>query len=754
MKMAVLFPTAFVAIISCVRGAEEQTEKNPIMKVVGMMQDMVKELEHEAEVEKDLFKKAGCACETGEKELTKVIEHETVNGPQLQSKIEAETAEETKLSEEIAAHKDDKAKTEKSLSEATSMREKEATEFAEAEKMQVFTLDSMTQAITTLEGKSAAAFIQMKGGAASRDFRRIVSVSRYLDDSKRNVVLGFLDEAEGIGSGEPSAGTAQIVGILKAMKDEATKDLADIRKEEADAVAGYGEMKEAKTTALGVVTKSIMDKEKRVGELKLSLVNNKDALEDSQQELEQSQKYLATMQEQCAAMFKTKEMREKMRADEIAAIGEAIKILTDDDALDTFSTASATKPTLIQQGSKQPQQAPEQREEDDGESNYGAFVQTGMRILSAAKKHTEPDHSGAKDASSTAQKVVDYMVNEMVEVLHDDDVNDEHKKIFCENETETFTQINTEKTSLKDELEKSIEVMTTDLEQLKADIKQLEFDINANDQEVLELTKIRKEEHEEFVKAYQANDVAVQLIDKAANRLNKFYNPSMGKKKALFLKISHEAPSRLKAFLSLPEHPSAARHQEDDGEANEGAFIQIKSSVNVAPPEIPDVPTTYEKKESGGVMGLMNEIKTELKMDMKESEMEEKFAAKDYGRMMKEAKASRETDVKTLTGKKSVKAETEDKLIESKEKLKLTEKELYQLKMYLKKLDVECSFLVRNFDNRHEARVDEEVGLKSAESIVTKEDVPSHNEAEQVFEDEHSKKDVDEHFDAEMPVGH
>merc|ERR550537_391545 len=196
----------------------------------------------------------------------------------------------------------------------------------------------------------------------------------------------------------------------------------------------------------------------------------------------------------------------------------------------------------------------------------------------------------------------------------------------------------------------------------------------------------------------------------------------MSKKKALFLKIKQQAPAGLKAFLSLPS--TIPR------ETNEVAFIQTQSRVNVAPPEIPDVPTTYQKKESGGVMGLMNEIKSELKTDMKESEMEEKFASKDYVRMMKEAKAARETDVKALTTKKTVKAETEDKLVESKEKLKLTEKELYQLKLYLKKLDVECSFLIRNFDNRHEARVDEEVGLKSVESIVTKDEVPSHNEAE------------------------
>merc|ERR1719197_1110533 len=191
----------------------------------------------------------------------------------------------------------------------------------------------------------------------------------------------------------------------------------------------------------------------------------------------------------------------------------------------------------------------------------------GMKTLSLAKSHAAP--KSTKAYASTAEKVVDYMVDEMVHVLHNDDVNDEHKKAYCVNETTTFTQIQDEKLALKDELEKSIEVMTTDLEQLTADIKQLEHDINANDQEVLELTKIRKEEHEEFVKAYSANDVAVQLLDKAANRLNKFYNPSMNKKKALFLKISAQAPKGLKAFLSLPEHHA---QESDAGEANEPAF--------------------------------------------------------------------------------------------------------------------------------------------------------------------------------------
>merc|ERR1719310_1672697 len=73
------------------------------------------------------------------------------------------------------------------------------------------------------------------------------------------------------------------------------------------------------------------------------------------------------------------------------------------------------------------------------------------------------------------------------------------------------------------------------------------------------------------------------------------------------------------------------------------AFVQVKQHrvSKVDPVELPDTPKTYEKKESGGVIGLMTDFKTDLKTDMVEAETEEKFAAKDYVRIMSDSDATR-----------------------------------------------------------------------------------------------------------------
>merc|ERR1719311_1436537 len=112
---------------------------------------------------------------------------------------------------------------------------------------------------------------------------------------------------------------------------------------------------------------------------------------------------------------------------------------------------------------------------------------------------------------------------------------------------------------------------------------------------------------------------------------------------------------------------------------------------------------------------------------------------------MAEAKDMRADMVKTLKEKKVVKADTEERKHQTVQQNDLTIDEIKHLELYLAQLHTECDFLLRNFDVRHESRVDEEQGLASAESIVTHEEVPSHQEVEKVFESEHSMPEVDKH---------
>merc|ERR1719161_1039489 len=85
-----------------------------------------------------------------------------------------------------------------------------------------------------------------------------------------------------------------------------------------------------------MATEAIETKMGRAGELAVSVVQSKDALEDANEEAADTTKFLATLEKDCATKEGEMAERTKMRAMEVTAISEAIGILNDDDALDVF----------------------------------------------------------------------------------------------------------------------------------------------------------------------------------------------------------------------------------------------------------------------------------------------------------------------------------------------------------------------------------------------------------------------------------
>merc|ERR1719156_61103 len=128
---------------------------------------------------------------------------------------------------------------------------------------------------------------------------------------------------------------------------------------------------------------------------------------------------LSTMKEECAGKQKEMMTRAKTRADEKVAIGDAIKILNDDDALEVFSKAKSfvQQPPRIQQ-------------------TYDAFLQVSTKLRIKHAHRSVAQHLHKEEPPNEAQKLVSGMIDGMVSVLHDEDVGDEHKKAWCANETE------------------------------------------------------------------------------------------------------------------------------------------------------------------------------------------------------------------------------------------------------------------------------------------------------------------------------
>lgn len=720
--------------------AQMETGKNPMRRIITMLQDMQKELEREGEAEKEIFEKAMCVCETGEGELQTAIEEATAAIQETSSKIEADTAEKTQLTQEIADHKTAKEQATKDLAEATALRKKDAKAFAHREKDFKVNIQGLSQAIPAIEkGMGGAALMQMPH---INHLRRMFGVTPYLSSEERSQILAFLDQGSDDADGESAqaSGSGEILGMMKQMKEEMEKDLAQLQADEKSAAESFGEMKASKEQEIDVNEKAVISKDKRIGALALSLSEGKHALEDAQEELANAQKFKANMKEDCANKAKERDMRAKMRTEEIAAIGDAIKILNDDDALETFSKA---KGSFVQEPTR----------------TYDAFMQlaakvhvkkgAGKMFLHAANGETQ---RGPSDSKDEAVKLVSGMINGMVSVLHDQDVGDEHKKEWCVNETAVVGKLEAEKKDTVTKTGTAIEEQTDQIATLAEEIKGLTAKINELDKLVHETTEQRKKEHQAFVDEFATSATAIRLVTKAIKRLEKFYSPE---KYAKEKKAAEEAALKKAGLAFMQKKHNEAqsiRHAESSllPGGFDDSFIQVRSRMRVAPVEMAETPGgTYKKSESGGVIGLMNEFVTELKVEMTEGETEEKFNSKEYTRFMGDAQETRATDTKSLNEKKATKATLDAKLVENKELLEATEEEVHNLELYSVELHTECDFLVRNFEVRHEGRVDEEVGLKSAETIVTDEEPPAYRDVEGQFEEEKTDGDVEQNFEGQ-----
>lgn len=587
--------------------------------------------------------------------------------------------------------------------------------------------------------------------------RRFVEVTKYIDNDARSEVLAFMEEGQGAEQTQSTQGAGEILGILKNMKDEMEKDLKEMQDEDAKAHNGFNDLKAAKQEEISINEKSVIEKEKRIGAIALELSEGTHALEDAKEELANAQKFKATMKEQCASMEEQKAAREKARKEEIKAISEAITILNDDEALETFSKAKGGAAFAQQPRATYDALLQLMHSHRSSRVVHRHHLQTAHVALVALNQKLLPHEATA--GAPPAEKLVVHMIDEMVAVMHDEDVGDEHKKEWCANETEVSHRIETEKKDLIEKTSTEISEQEDELATTVAEIKALTEKIAALDKMVHETTEDRKAQHQEFVDMFATSATAIRLVQKAITRLEKFYSPDKYAKEKKAVEDAALAKAGLGLVQNKPRERANTLLVQRLLPGGFDAFLQRRSQSTslskfklavrdgVDPIVLPETPKgAHEKQESGGVIALMTEFMNDLKMEMTEAETSEKFNSKEYVRIMSEAQESRAQDVKSVNAKKSTKATLDEKLVQNKAVLALTEEELHNLELYLVQIHTECDFLMRNFENRHENRVDGETGLEEAETIVTHAEMPDHKEIEGRFEAEKTDDDVDEHF--------
>merc|ERR1719310_2614704 len=440
--------------------------------------------------------------------------------------------------------------------EAQTIRDKEKKAFDAEEADLTQAIKQMKAAIETLSAvgadqtKSTGAdnkqFMAGKGASLLDLQSQVQSALRLasglMNPAQQSKTAAFLQAPF---TGTYTSQSAQVLGIIKSMRDTFKANLADARETEKNAIKAYKEFMKIKKEAYDEMSASYDEKQKGLGGNDGGLASKKKQLSEAKKLKKSDEEFLEELLPLCETKAKGYENRKLLRANEEAAIAEAISILNSDDAFATFGGVSATSTgatKFIQLRSVRRHQ----------ENNVRKMAQT---VLEQASKEVKSARITKVLAKLQAENPFDTVLDEidkMIELIAEEGASDKENLDWCKKERKDN---NAELKKKKKEilgLEKEIDRLTKLIEDpkegLKAQIEETEQSLVENNEAQTKQTAKRLEENT----LYQAdvkNLVAAEgILTKAIKVLQAYYEDLEGKLEAGEAAFVQEDPKPPKIF--------------------------------------------------------------------------------------------------------------------------------------------------------------------------------------------------------------
>jgi predicted nucleic acid-binding Zn-ribbon protein len=261
---------------------------DPFAKVKGLINDMLKTLEEEAESEAS--HKAYCDKETSETSAKN--DEKTAEVDSLSTKIAQKKAMSVKLKEQVSTLQNELAGMAKSQAEATQLRQQENAAYKKNKAEMDQGLKGVRIALKVLKDYYAKGDDTASGGAG-----------------------------------------AGIIGLLEVVESDFSKGLAEVTAEEETAAADYKAETEATEVETASKSQDAKYKKKEYKGLDKAVADLSADLTTSQSELDAIQEYGGKLKGECTAKVEPYEERKKRREAELAGLKEALTILEGESLL-------------------------------------------------------------------------------------------------------------------------------------------------------------------------------------------------------------------------------------------------------------------------------------------------------------------------------------------------------------------------------------------------------------------------------------
>merc|ERR1719207_361774 len=498
----------------------------PVQKVLQMMSDMKNKALKEKENEVAVFAKFTEFCEDTEVEKGRAINEATEQVEKLSADIQKYTSNANVLAQEMAKLDESIALAEKDLTEATRLRDGEKKDFQKTHADYVESIEDLEIASTKLKEMMTA----VKSASAAVLLQNLASKPS-MPERARRTLLTFIaedsveDKAEADGIKliqQPQATTVNfesksggIVQMMDDLKEKLEDERTKLEQEEMQKEHSFQMMAASLTDAINQQTDSRADKTATKKQMETSAADAKGELATTQTTLAEDTKYLDDLKTTCAQKQSDFEARQKMRAEELTAIDQAIEIISSGSVAGSagkhlpglVQVKSSTSLVQLRAGAKSPSQ--------DAVASY--LAKQGQRlhstVLAALSLHV------SSDPFVKIRKMIQDMITKLTEEAQEEA---EHKG-FCDSELASNKQTRDDKTTQADTLTANIEQMTAEAQKLATEIGELSADVAASDAAVAEATKIREAEKTKNTETVEDAKVAKAAVEKALQILKDFY---------------------------------------------------------------------------------------------------------------------------------------------------------------------------------------------------------------------------------------
>jgi len=685
--------------------AATATELTPIDRVVQLIDGLRAKIVADGAAEQTVYDKYACWCEETTARKAAAIENAKLLIEELGKNILELKGRLGTYQAEIAKLEKDIADTTEEINKAEEMRKKEHEDYIQKKGDLEHALENLIKAIdvltkgTTFEKsenqkaidasmeksgvRPAAELLAVKpAGSKEMDEAAMLSIaaglrsalsvynSVSLKTADVSTIKSFLSNPVGSlvqqhanpATQEYTAQSGVIQGILSQMKDDFEKELGTSAEEEAAAQEAHDKLMETKRSDLALLEATLVKTKKSQGEDTMQLAEDQEEREETKIQLAADEKFFDETKASCSAKAEQWSGRSRSRTEELAAIDEAVGILTSPEAKATFANSTST--FFLQTGAV-----------ENGPKRVAAF-----NILKkvAQNSHSLRLASLASSVSTTGHfDAVIKDIDLMIKNLREEEKADIEHRDWCENNKKSAEFKNENLQYDQEQLTQKIDRAEGQRVKLEEEIAKTQMEKNETLTAMAEALATRNSENKAFKQALKDDSDAVMLISQALEVLSAQYGPEA-------------------ALLQQPEY---------------------KSNPDT-PPETFEGTDVRKKSEGTGILAILSMIKEDIEKEMKVASAEEAEALKAYEDLRADSQATVDAlDAKIVSLGQDVAAKMKEIADLGAVKQNKADSEA-ATDAFLTDLGPNCDWVDKYFDSRMEKRKAEMEGLQEAKAVL------------------------------------